>query len=54
MLRPVFLLSLPRSGSTLLQRMLMTHPAISSVPEPWLLLPIFYPRRTSGHSAEYW
>lgn len=52
--RPVFLLSLPRSGSTLLQRMLMTHPAISSKPEPWLLLPIFYARREAGHKAEYW
>ena len=39
----VFLLSLPRSGSTLLQRMLATHPQISTVAEPWMLLPQVYP-----------
>ncbi|MEM8705348.1 MAG: sulfotransferase [Actinomycetota bacterium] len=38
---PLFLLSMPRSGSTLLQRMLATHPEIDSGPEPTLLLPLF-------------
>jgi len=33
----IFLISLPRSGSTLLQRMLSVHPSIYSTPEPWLL-----------------
>lgn len=37
---PVFLFSLPRSGSTLLQRMLVSHTQVSSVSEPWLLLPL--------------
>ena len=36
----VYLLSLPRSGSTLLQRLLMAHPSIGSCGEPWLALPI--------------
>ena len=39
---PVFIFSLPRAGSTLLQRMLMGNPQIASVSEPWLLLPLVY------------
>jgi hypothetical protein len=34
----VFLLSLPRSGSTLLSLMLGNHPAICCPPEPWIVL----------------
>lgn len=37
--RPLFLLSPPRSGSTLLQRMLAAHEGIATVSEPWILLP---------------
>jgi hypothetical protein len=51
--RPVFVLSLPRSGSTLLQRMLATHPAIATASEPWLLLPQLYALRERGAAAEY-
>lgn len=51
--KPIFIFSLPRSGSTLLQRMLMTHPAIKSVAEPWLLLPIFFAQRSSGAFTAY-
>lgn len=40
MITPIFILSLPRSGSTFLQRMLAAHPAVSTVSEPWLLLPL--------------
>lgn len=36
---PVFLFSLPRSGSTLLQRILSTHADISTKSELWFLLP---------------
>jgi hypothetical protein len=36
---PIFLFSLPRSGSTLLQRILSTHADISSKSELWFLLP---------------
>ena len=51
--RPVFLLSLPRSGSTLLQRMLATHPEIATASEPWVLLPQLYALRETGAVAEY-
>ena len=50
---PIFLLSLPRSGSTLLQRILDSHSEISTVSEPWLLLPPLYALRTSGVRSEY-
>jgi hypothetical protein len=50
---PVFLLSPPRSGSTLLQRMLGAHPAISTAAEPWLLLAPLYAGRPDGVYAEY-
>jgi len=36
---PVFLFSLPRSGSTLLQRMIAAHPDVATSSEPWVLLP---------------
>jgi hypothetical protein len=51
--RPVFVLSLPRSGSTLLQRMLATHPEVATASEPWLLLPQLYALRERGAAAEY-
>lgn len=38
MVTPVFLLSLPRSGSTMLQRELARHPEIATVSEPWFML----------------
>lgn len=52
-MRPLFLLSLPRSGSTLLQRILGAHSAIGTAPEPWLLLPLLYATRETGAFAEY-
>jgi hypothetical protein len=51
--RPVFVLSLPRSGSTLLQRMLATHPQVATASEPWVLLPQLYALRERGAVAEY-
>lgn len=53
-MRPLFLLSLPRAGSTLVQRVLAAHPEISTVSEPWLLLPHLYATRAHGVRAEYW
>lgn len=50
---PIFIFSLPRSGSTLLQRILMGHPKIASVSEPWLLLPFLYANKKHGTLAEY-
>lgn len=50
---PIFVLSLPRSGSTLVQRLLAAHDEISTTPEPWLLLPQIYAMRERGIFAEY-
>jgi hypothetical protein len=50
---PVFIFSLPRSGSTLLQRVLMAHSKIASVAEPWLMLPFSYAVKPTGVLAEY-
>jgi hypothetical protein len=38
----LFLISAPRSGSSLLQQILNSHHFIYSVPEPWLMLPLVY------------
>jgi hypothetical protein len=51
--RPIFLFSLPRSGSTVVQRVLASHREISTAPEPWLLLPFLYATRERGTFAEY-
>lgn len=50
---PIFIFSLPRSGSTLLQRILMSHPEIKSVSEPWVLLPLIYLNKKEGTLTEY-
>ena len=36
----IFLISMPRSGSTLLQRIIETSPYIESTGEPWVALPV--------------
>jgi hypothetical protein len=50
---PIFLLSLPRSGSTLVQRVLAADPAVATTPEPWVLLPQIYAMREGGVLSEY-
>ncbi|MDX1540257.1 MAG: sulfotransferase [Geminicoccaceae bacterium] len=52
-MQPLFLLSLPRSGSTLLQRLLATHPDVATAAEPWFLLPLLYATRRQGIVTEY-
>jgi hypothetical protein len=49
----LFLFSLPRSGSTVLQRLLAAHTKISTVSEPWLLLPFSYALKSTGLFSEY-
>jgi hypothetical protein len=49
----LFLFSLPRSGSTVLQRLLAAHTKISTVSEPWLLLPFTYALKSAGLFSEY-
>jgi hypothetical protein len=51
---PIFLLSLPRCGSTFVQRVLAAHPEVATLSEPWLLLPLMYATRRQGARAEYW
>ena len=51
--QPVLLLSLPRSGSTLLQRLLGAHSEVATAPEPWVLLPFLYALRPDDVYAEY-
>lgn len=53
MIKPIFIFSLPRSGSTLLQRMLTVHDDIASTAEPWILLPLFYGFKSNGIYTEY-
>jgi len=50
---PIFLFSLPRSGSTLMLKVLSAHEKIASVSEPYLLLPFCYATKKQGVFAEY-
>lgn len=51
--RIVFVTSLPRSGSTLLQKMLSVSPDVASSAEPWLMLPFWSTRQASVGRAVY-
>jgi hypothetical protein len=51
--RLVFLISVPRSGSTLLQKILAAHPDVASTGEPWILLPLGFLDRDHGMEAIY-
>jgi hypothetical protein len=50
---PIFIFSLPRSGSTLSQRILAAHHDVSTVSESHILLPYFYTLREHGVYSEY-
>ena len=50
---PIFLLSLPRSGSTLLQRILASHAEVSTSPEPTFLLPLLHLDRSTDTLATF-
>lgn len=49
----IFVISQPRSGSTLLQRVLSGHPEIQTSAETWLMLHPVYAMRPRSISAEY-
>lgn len=51
--KPVFIFSLPRAGSTWLQRLLAGHPDVATAAEPWLLLPLVYALKPFGSVSEY-
>lgn len=53
MTKPLFIISPPRAGSTLMQRILMQHPDLASCGEPWLLLPIAYLRSPRALRSTY-
>lgn len=53
MTKPIFLVSLPRSGSTLLQRMLAVSPHVASAAEPWALLPLWAMRNIHAGRTVY-
>ncbi len=49
----IFIISQPRAGSTLLQRILAGHPDIHTAAEPWIMLHPLYALKHSGYTAEY-
>ena len=49
----LFLISQPRAGSTMLQRILAGHPDVHTTAEPWLMLHPVYALKDEGHGAEY-
>ncbi|GEM_PF-596034 len=49
----IFLISQPRAGSTLTQRILGNHSDIHTVSEPWLMLHPLYALSNEGYEAEY-
>jgi sulfotransferase family protein len=51
---PIVLLSLPRSGSTLVQRVLAAHEGVATASEPWLLLPLLLPLRNDVPAPGGW
>jgi Sulfotransferase family len=51
---PCFLLSLPRSGSTLVQRVLASYPGVATASEPWILLPLLGSLRERLAPASAW
>lgn len=53
MKRKIFLYSLPRSGSTLLQKFLARNNYIDTISEPWIALPLIYLFKKDKVFSEY-
>lgn len=51
--RIIYLVSQPRSGSTLLQRVLGAHTDVHTVAEPWVMLHPMYALKNGGIQTEY-
>jgi Sulfotransferase family len=51
--RPIFIFSSPRAGSTLVQRVISAHAGVASASEPWLLLPHLNALRADARRADY-
>jgi hypothetical protein len=50
---PVFIISQPRAGSTLVQRVLGGYDGVATLSEPWLLVPLLSMLRRRGIKADY-
>ena len=50
---PIFIFSLPRSGSTLLQKIIASSNEVSTSSEPWILLPLLHSQKEEGTLSEY-
>lgn len=50
---PIFIFSMPRSGSTLLQGIISSHPNVDTSAEPWICLPVCYIGREKGTISLY-
>jgi hypothetical protein len=51
-INPIFIFSVSRSGSTLVQRVIAAHNGVATVSEPWILLPYLYTSRSRGVTTE--
>jgi len=49
----IFLISQPRSGSTMLQAILGSHPDIHTCTEPWIALPFVYALKEEGAEFDF-
>lgn len=49
----IFIACQPRSGSTMLQRILGSHSKIHTISEPWLMLHPLYALRHEGLQTDY-
>lgn len=52
-MRSIFIISMPRAGSTLLNRLIAVHPKISSHSEPWIMLPLLNMTKEESIEASY-
>lgn len=49
----IYIISQPRAGSTLLQRVLSSHPEISTTQEPWIMLFLQYIRQCEIETSDF-
>lgn len=52
-MRSIFIIGMPRAGSTLLNRLLASHSDIASHSEPWIMLPLTHMNKAESVEASY-
>ena len=52
-MKKIFIYSLPRAGSTFLQKYLFRNNGVSTISEPWILLPMYYMFKSGKVFSEY-